>query len=421
MKVITCTSLCLLLFAGAARAEVIPNRWIAVFEDGVPDPEGLAERAALAAGAERGAVWRHALEGFTFGGSTQAAAAVARSPRVAFVEPDRTVSAFCHTGGQEVPAGIARIGATANATAAIDGLVGRVDADIAILDTGVYRHGDLNEEGGKHWNCASNKGCAAVSTPKDDNGHGTHVAGTAAAIDDASGVVGAAPGARLWSIKVLDRNGKGAWSWVINGLNLVAAQAAAIDVANLSLGGASAENPSSCMSSSLHKAICGVTNAGVTVVAAAGNEAVDAGGSVPAKYDEVITVSAMDAATDAFATFSNFGAAVDLAAPGVGILSTWPGDRRSSWGYCAIADGTSMAAPHVTGGVALFVARYGRDCDRNGRVDGADPTCIRDYLITRGHCPDGGSPDPPSGHCLSTWPGDPDGLAEPLLYVAEPW
>jgi hypothetical protein len=168
-------------------------------------------------------------------------------------------------------------------------------------------------------------------------------------------------------------------------------------------------------------AICGVKNAGVTVVVAAGNDAADAAGSVPAKYDEVITVSAIDAATDTVATFSNFGAAVDLAAPGVGILSTWPGDRRSSWGYCAVADGTSMAAPHVAGGVALFVAAHGRDCNGDGRVDGADPACIRAYLIGHGECADGGAPDGMSGRCLSTWPGDPDVLAEPLLSVAEPW
>jgi subtilisin family serine protease len=411
------------VIAPSALARDIPDQWIAVFDDEVTDVAGRADAIARARGVERGAAWSHALKGFVFNGSPQAAAAVARSSGVAFVEPDRTVEAFCHTESQEVPAGIASVGATQNVTAAIDGVDVRVDADIAILDTGIYSHGDLNEEGGRHWNCTSSRGCVALSAPKDDNGHGTHVAGTAAAIDDTRGVVGMAPGARLWSVKVLDRNGSGTWSWVINGLNVVAANAARIGVANLSLGGASTDSPSSCNSSALHKAICGVTDAGVTVVVAAGNDGSDAGADVPAKYDQVITVSALDAANGMFASFSNFGGAVDLAAPGVGVLSTWPGDRLSRWGYCAVADGTSMAAPHVAGAVALFVARYGRDCNHDGRVNAADTTCIRDYLVRAGRCADGSrtTRDPATGLCLAGWPGDPDGLNEPLLFVAEPF
>lgn len=405
-----------LFAARPGAAEPIPGQWIAVFRDSVEDVEGAADRVARGAGAERGAVWRDALKGFAFRGSPRAAEAVRRSREVAFVEPDRRVEAFCHTGSQEIPDGVVRVGATDSPTAQIDGIDQRVNADIAILDTGIYPHGDLNEEGGKHWDCASFKGCTKLSSPKDDNGHGTHVAGTAAAIDDSRGVVGVAPGARLWSIKVLGRSGSGSWSWVINGLNVVAQNGAAIEVANLSLGGASEENPAACDSSSLHLAVCNVVRKGVAIVAAAGNEASDASGTVPAKYPEVIAVSAIDPKTDQFADFSNFGAAIALAAPGVGILSTWPGDKRSPWGYCATADGTSMAAPHVAGGIALWTARFGRDCNGDGSIDARDVECLRQRLLASGTCFRGGSPV--EGLCGTPWPGDPDGMGEPLLDVS---
>src|SRR5207249_626598 len=119
----------------------------------------------------------------------------------------------------------------------------------------------------------------------DQNGHGTHVGGTAAAIDNGIGVVGVAPGARLWSVRVLDANGSGSTSTVISGVNWVAANAKTIEVANMSLGGGN--------SRSLNQAVSNAVKAGVTFAVAAGNSAIDASGTSPANDPDVITVSAI--------------------------------------------------------------------------------------------------------------------------------
>ena len=131
-----------------------------------------------------------------------------------------------------------------------------------------------------------------ATTPYLDlNGHGTHVAGTAAAKDNSIGVVGVAPGARLWAVRVLDAGGGGSWSSIICGIDWVTARADTIEVANMSLGGSGSEG--SCTDHGLREAICRSTAAGVTYVVSAGNAAADAAGFVPATYDEVISVSAI--------------------------------------------------------------------------------------------------------------------------------
>jgi subtilisin family serine protease len=179
------------------------------------------------------------------------------------------------------------------------------------------------------------------------------------------GVVGVAPGARLYAVRVLNNAGSGTRSGIICGIDWVTARAATIDVANMSLGG-SGKDTGCGTGDSYHDAICESVGAGITYVVAAGNETDNAANHVPAAYDEVITVSALAdfngqpgggaAATcradvdDTFADFSNYGADVDLIAPGVCILSTWKGG-----GYNTIS-GTSMASPHVAGAAALYKA-----------------------------------------------------------------
>ena len=192
----------------------------------------------------------------------------------------------------------------------------------------------------------------------DLNGHGTHAAGTVcAAKDNNSGVVGVAPGAGLWAVRVLNSQGWGTWSSIMCGIDWVTARAGTIEVANMSLGGDGAEG--SCTDGGLHQAICASVATGVTYVVAAGNSAADARYFVPASYDEVITVSAIadfdgkpggtGAPTcqtgfdDTFASFSNYGQDVDLTAPGVCVLSTYRGNTT------ATMSGTSMASPHVAG------------------------------------------------------------------------
>jgi subtilisin family serine protease len=223
------------------------------------------------------------------------------------------------------------------------------------------------------------------------------VAGIAAAIDNDTGVVGIAPGARIWAVKVLDESGGGSFSDVICGLDWVAANQATIDVVNLSLSGSGSDGP--CVSSALHSAICNVVNGGVPVVVAAGNQGTDVSTRVPASFEEVITVGAFAdsdgapgklgpfacfGADDTYLGFSNFGPDVDIAAPGDCILSldSGGGTRRQS--------GTSEASPHVAGALAWYIASFAA---ANG---GARPTPAqsRDWLLNEASQAQDGIPYP---------------------------
>ncbi|MBW3657899.1 MAG: S8 family serine peptidase [Actinobacteria bacterium] len=300
------------------------------------------------------ATYRHAVAGLAARVPIALADRLARDPRVAAVEPDAAVRAF------QVPTGVRRIGADQHTAADIDGDGSPVDVDVAILDTGIDgAHPDLNVAGGVDCRTGS---CAAVTIPTDPNGHGTHVAGTVAARDDGIGVVGVAAGARLHSVRVLEADGTGKMSAVLAGLDWARANADRVETANLSLG-------CECRSTTLDDAVRAVSQAGVTLVVAAGNAGTDAGGFSPANHPDVIAVAAMSDydgaagnhaastclpdADDSFASYSNYGAVVDLVAPGSCIRSTAPGG-----GY-RVSTGTSMAAPHVAGAAALYIATAG--------------------------------------------------------------
>ncbi len=227
--------------------------------------------------------------------------------------------------------------------------VDRVDADLAngtgagvtvcVVDTGIDKdHPDLqnNIVGGKNFVA---KGAIVDPTKwDDDNGHGTHVAGTIAAVDNTIGTVGVAPQASLLAAKVLNRQGSGYISDIIAGIDYCVTSGA--DVVSMSLG-------SNSDVQALHNAVDNAYANGVLLVAAAGN---DYGGAVsyPAAYDSVVAVSATDNNNN-LASFSNVGTQVELAAPGVNIFSTWKGG-----GYNTIS-GTSMATPHVSGTAALAI------------------------------------------------------------------
>jgi len=231
--------------------------------------------------------------------------------------------------------------------------IDRVDADLSwaistgdsvkvgVIDTGIdLKHPDLkaNIKGG--YNAIN-----PLKSPNDDNGHGTHVAGIIAALDNDIGIIGVGPQIDLYAIKVLNANGSGYLSDVIEGLDWAVNNG--MQVVNMSLG-TSQDVPS------FHEAIINVYNAGVTIVAAAGNT----GGSVvyPAAYPEVIAVSATDQ-NNQIASFSSRGPEIDLSAPGVSIYSTY---KNQSY---ATLSGTSMAAPHVTGAAALIIDT--KKCDLN--------------------------------------------------------
>lgn len=337
---------------------VIPGHYIVVLKDTVANPQDVASEMAKIHGLSVDNVYSNALKGFSATVPGARLEQIKRDPRVQFVSDDREVSAVAQT----TPTGINRIQAPLNTANKGTGI------GVAVIDTGIdLTHSDLKT------NIVANTSCIrGKKNGNDDNGHGSHVAGTIAALDNGIGVVGVAPQAKLIAVKVLNSAGSGTWSSVICGIDWVTAHASQynIKVANMSLGGggSSDNNCGNSNNDAMHKAICNSTAAGVTYTVAAGNDGANASTFVPAAYDDtVITVSALadsdgqsgglGAATaygadDTFAGFSNFGSVVDLGAPGVNIYSTW-----KSGSYKTIS-GTSMATPHVAGAAALYVKSH---------------------------------------------------------------
>ena len=250
--------------------------------------------------------------------------------RVDFIEPNRYVKLNyiiddepkVGEKSQTTPWGISRVGAA----------VYNGDKVAWVLDTGIQsNHPDLNV-----WTGASRSFVSGQSY-NDGNGHGTHVAGTIAAIHNNFGVVGVAAGAWVVAVKVLANNGGGTYAGIISGIDYVRSNAWAGDVANMSLGGP--------VSTALDNAVINLANRGVWCVIAAGNDYRNANNYSPARVNGtyIYTVSSHDS-NNRFSTFSNWGnPPIDWCAPGTSIYSTW---INSS--YRTIS-GTSMAAPHVAG------------------------------------------------------------------------
>ncbi|MBN8201376.1 S8 family peptidase [Bacillus sp. NTK034] len=213
---------------------------------------------------------------------------------------------------------------------------------IAVLDTGCdLSHPDLKDRitGGRNFTDDDN---SDPNVFKDYNGHGTHVAGTIAAYENDAGVIGVAPEADLLIVKVLNKDGSGQYEWIINGIYYAIEQNA--DIISMSLGGP-ADVPE------LHDAIKAAVKKNILVVCAAGNEG-DGDDSTdefayPGCYNEVISVGAINLERDS-SEFTNSHNEIDLVAPGEEILSTFLN------GKYATLSGTSMAAPHVSGALALI-------------------------------------------------------------------
>jgi len=267
--------------------------------------------------------------------SKAAERAVAGLAGVKRVEPDLVVRALAKPAprqpAQVLPWGVDRVNA--------DAVWSSYTADpvkVAVVDTGIDTgHPDLigNLKGGM-------SAVPYTASYNDDNGHGSHVAGTIAAANNSIGVIGVAPAADLYAVKVLDRHGSGYLSDIIDGLQWVVAHD--IDVVNMSLG-------TSVYSASFDSAVQQTVASGVVVVAAAGNSGPYANSvGYPAKFAGVIAVSATDS-SNIIASFSSRGSQVDLAAPGVSVYSTY---KRQSY---ATLSGTSMASPHVAGVAALVL------------------------------------------------------------------
>ena len=342
------------------------DRWIVVLRSG--SRLDVAGARARGLGVRQDRVFNGAFRGYAARLANAQLALLRADPNVEDVVPDDILA----VQGQAIPTGVSRVFGAASGIALINGKDERVDADVAIVDTGIDpQHLDLNVAGGI--NCASPDAAAWA----DVNGHGTHVAGIVGALDNGYGVVGVAPGVRLWSVRVLDSMGNGLLSWYVCGLDWITAQKDPTDATrplfesvNMSVAkpGHDDGNCGYTTTDVMHRAVCRVVAAGITVAAAAGNYSGSAAAWIPAAYNEVITVSALADTDgkpggrggstcsswngydkdDTFADFSNHGSDVDLIAPGKCILSTLPGNRYG------LMSGTSMATPLVAGAAALY-------------------------------------------------------------------
>ena len=338
----------------------IAGSYICVFKNNVSrgGVQAEANRSAQAAQAQLKHVYTHALRGFAVNASEQGIAHMkANNPNIAYCEQDQVVT----TGpvqmhgnpngftaqAQETPWGIARVnggGAGTFKTA-------------WVLDTGIQpNHPDLNVDTAR-----SRTFIGKNSTPWDQHGHGTHVAGTIAARDNGVGVIGVAPGAPVVAVRVLDRRGSGSNSGVIAGVDYVAANGQAGDVANMSLGGG--------VSTALDTAVVNAAAGGVRFTLAAGNESDNANNHSPGRANgpNVFTVSAFGIG-DNWASYSNYGnPPIDFAEPGSSVKSTYLNS-----GYATMS-GTSMATPHLSGLLLAGAVRSG------GTVNG-DPAAPADTI-----------------------------------------
>jgi subtilisin family serine protease len=327
-----------IVVATPASAQAIPNSYICVFKKGAvakADVPGAAKRAAQAQGGQVGRTYTNTIRGFSANISAQGVAALKRAnANIAYCEQDQVAHANPKpdkpgSGGgggsqpqEQVPTGITRVGGGTTASS----------ATAWVIDSGIdLDHPDLNVDVNR-----SRTFLGGRTTPDDQNGHGTHVAGTIAAKKNGIGVVGVAPGTTVVSVRVLDRRGSGSFSGVIDGIDYVGGAGQSGDVANMSLGGG--------FSQALNDAVVAASSK-VKFALAAGNESTDAATKSPASANgpNIYTVSAVDH-NDRWASFSNYGnPPVDYAEPGVSILSTY-----KDGGYATLS-GTSMATPHLAG------------------------------------------------------------------------
>jgi subtilisin family serine protease len=341
-----------LLAAGVAFTQAPKEEadsYIVVLEESVDNPsqvaQGIDQRQE---GFEVGFVYTEALEGFSAEIPDDSVDDVRNNPQVAYVERDKVVT----TTAQEIPWGVKRIKANLSSTLAGNGSGKVTGVNIYVIDTGIDpTHADLdvvkplhNFHGGPVADC---------------DGHGTHVAGTLAAKDNNSHVVGVASGAPLTSVKVLDCKGSGHVSDVIEGINWVTKHVKGPDGKNMSLGGG--------RSRSLNTAVRNSAASGVFYSLSAGNDGRNACKSSPAMTgagtnNGILTTAATNIAYKE-PSRSNFGTCVDLWAPGAKILSTKLG------GGTTTMSGTSMAAPHAGGTAALYLSAHPTDSPAKVEAD----------------------------------------------------
>lgn len=302
--------------------------------------EKVMKRAGITDG-ELGFVYGTAIKGFSVKIAPGQLKKLQDDPSVSYIEEDQVVTLVIPdiriNGKPTKPPTAPPSETTPWGVERVNGGASGVGKTAWIIDTGIdLTHPDLNVD--------PNRGVSyvtGVTSPNDDNGHGTHCAGIVAARDNDIGVIGVAAGATVVPVKVLNRQGSGTYSAIISGIEWVASKGKTGDVANMSLGGG--------FSQALNDAVTAAAATGVKFTLAAGNESTSATLKSPASAEgaNIYTISAM-ATGDTWATYSNFGnPPVDYCEPGSSIYSTYKGG-----GYATMS-GTSMAAPHAAG-ILLF-------------------------------------------------------------------
>ncbi|MCL1035943.1 S8 family serine peptidase [Shewanella submarina] len=348
-------------FNGAALDMEVANTCIVRFSDDMSkfDVEGKARGMVARANAQAKHLYKNTIKGMAVNMSCdKAKAAFGGEADIMHFSPDGKVFASKGkpgggggSGPQQTPWSVTRVG-------------GPVDGSgytAWVLDTGIdLDHADLNVDSSRGFSAFTKGRNAGMD---DGNGHGTHVAGTIAALNNNSDVVGVAAGATVVPVKVLDSRGSGSWSGVIAGVDHVAANANRGDCANMSLGGGFNQDLNDAVANAAQQS-------GVFFVVAAGNESQHAGNVSPAstEHPNVFTISATDS-SDRFASFSNYGnPPVDYAAPGVSILSLRAGGGTTTMSGTSMASPAACAVLMMTNGNPSTDGRASNDPDGN-----ADP------------------------------------------------
>jgi subtilisin family serine protease len=337
------------LLSKPAGPTTVPDAYIVVFDNAVGDVDGEIDRISQQQGIRASYRYHSAIKGFAATMPAAAVEAIRQNPNVKYIEQDQI--AHIVTTQNNPTWGLDRIDQR-NLPLSNSYTYDQTGAglDAYMIDTGIrFTHSDFGGRAVSGYNAIS------VGSPAlDDNGHGTHTAGTTG-----GATYGVAKGVRLIAVKVLNSAGSGTYAQVIAGVDFVTSDHTTTPAAaNMSLGGP--------ISTALDDAVRASIADGVVYCVSAGNGSTDASTQSPADVAECITVGATSI-SDGFASFSNFGPIVDLCAPGVSVTSDW----NTTDAATNTISGTSMSAPHVTGTSILYLAAN----------PGANPAAVQSALV----------------------------------------